>query len=94
MRAPIFRLCLMTLPLWLASCVTPPESVAALPQSQNDAAARRAAIRRELAPLCPAPLTPADLAAAAALVERHADAAPVVGRSFRLHLEARLCRGA
>ena len=93
MRAPIFRLCLMTLPLWLASCVTPPGSVAALLPSQNDAAARRAEIRRQLRPLCPAPLSPADLAAAAALVERHADAVPVVARGYRLHLEAKLCRG-
>lgn len=93
MSAPIFRLSLMSLPLWQSACATPPPPVAAVVLQAGDAQARRADIRRQLAPLCPAPLSPAELAAAAALVERHGDAAPFAARAFRLHLEAQVCRG-
>ena len=93
MSAPIFRLCLMSLPLWQSACATPPPPVAAVVLQAGDAQARRADIRRQLAPLCPVPLSPAELAAAAALVERHGDAASFAARAFRLHLEAQVCRG-
>ena len=92
MRAPILRLCLMTLPLWPSGCARLPAPAAAVIASGGDADARRAAIRRQLAPLCPAPLSPGDLEAAAALVERHPDAAAFAARAFRLHLEAEICR--
>ena len=93
MRAPILRLCLMTLPLWPSGCARLPEPAAAVIAPGGDSGARRAQIRRQLAPLCPAPLSPGELEAAAALVERYPDAAVFAARAFRLHQEAEICRG-
>jgi hypothetical protein len=93
MRALRLILSLMIPTLWLSACAPPPGARPALLTQGVDAAARRADIRRQLAPLCPQPLSPADLNAAAALVEKDHAAAPVVELAFRLHLESRVCRG-
>lgn len=70
-----------------------PPPLAAVQSAQTNTDARRADIRRQLAPLCPTPLSGADLSAAADLIEAFPRAAPVVGRGYRMHLEARICRG-
>lgn len=96
MRAPVLILCLPVLASFQSGCGTRPAPVAAVlaPAGTHDQAARRAAIRAQLAPLCPIPLTPGELLAAADLVDLHPDAAPVVGRGYRMYQETLICRGA
>ena len=83
----------MTLATLLAGCASAP------PQTAPPVAAikgRQAEIRRQIAPVCPAPLSPADLDRAATVVERHAadrDVTRVVGRLDRMDRETRVCRG-
>lgn len=76
-----------------SGCAATPPPLAAVQSAQTGPDARRADIHRQLAPLCPAPLSGADLSAAADLVEAYPRAAPVVGRAYRMHREARICRG-
>lgn len=63
--------------------------------AQDTPATRRAEIRRQLARLCPVPLSAAALEHAAAYVETHRDAGAVaiVQDLSRLDAEARVCRG-
>lgn len=63
--------------------------------AQPTAAARKAEIRRQLARLCPVPLSDAALERAAAYVETHRDAGAlaIVNDLARLDGEARVCRG-
>lgn len=78
----------------LASCVaarTPPS--AALTTAADDPAARRVEIRRRLAPICPAPMTPAELRAAADLIDRDPAALAVVRRLDLFDRQSRICRG-
>lgn len=80
--------------LFLCSCAvanrTSPLAVAA-PSNVE----RKAAIQKQLAPLCPDPLTDDELEKAARLVETHrdADTVAVVGMLDKKDREARLCRG-
>jgi hypothetical protein len=75
-----------------------PEPVAAIRTvlAQDTPAARKAEIRRQLAKICPVPLSDVALERAAAYVETHRDAgAVVIVRDLsRLDAEARVCRGA
>jgi len=100
MRAPIFRLLPIALPILLAGCasgqrqIAPP--VAAIRTQATTHDARRAEIKRQIAKVCPVVLTPAELDRFAALVERlaaDADVVAVVRRLFRFDSEARVCRG-
>lgn len=100
MRAPISRLTLILPLLLLAGCasglqqIAPP--VAAVRTTAPAADARRAEIKRQIAKVCPAVLTPAELDRFAAMVERLAgdeDVVAVVKRLFRFDSEARVCRG-
>ena len=86
-------LCLLALPILNASCATQPRPLAVV-QSAMTGTDRRADIARQLAPLCPVPLSGADLTAAADLLHAHPDAAPVIGRGLQMHKEALICRGA
>jgi hypothetical protein len=63
--------------------------------AQPTPAARKAEIARQLARLCPVPLSDAALERAAAYVETHRDAGSlaIVNDLSRLDAEARICRG-
>ncbi len=54
---------------------------------------RKAAIQKQLAPMCAEPLSDDDLEKTAHYVETHRDAAWVIGRLDRMDRETRLCRG-
>lgn len=84
-------LCLLALPILSASCATQPKPLAAV-QSAMTGTDRQTDIARQLAPLCPVPLSGADLTAAADLLHLHPEAAPVIGRAFRMHRETLICR--
>lgn len=98
MSALKFLPLLPILMLSLAACGPErPEPVAAIQTvlAQGTPAARKAEIRRQLAKICPAPLSAAALERVAAYVETHRDAGSVaiVGDLSRLDAESRVCRG-
>ena len=89
---------LMILTSLLAACA-PNEAI--LPQavgavlSAKTPAARKAALRRQLAAICPTPLSDDELEWAAQFVElnRSQGAAWIAGRLLKMHREAKICRG-
>ena len=101
MRAPMFQLLLLTQTLWLANCapnepnqtVVAPRVAAAL--SEQTAALRRASIRKQIAAVCPAPLSNDELEWAAEFVEenRSKGAVWITGRLLKMHRETKICRG-
>jgi hypothetical protein len=99
MRAQAFRLLLPILTISLASCELnepPPTRAVVAVLSERTPTVRKAAIRRELAALCPAPLSSDELEWAAQFVEenRSRGAVWVTGRLLRMHRETKICRGA
>jgi hypothetical protein len=98
MRARGFRFTLPVLTILLASCAPsdppPAQAVAGVP-SERMTAGRKAAIRRQLAALCPTPLADDELDWAAQFVEenRSKGAAWIAGRLLRMHRETKICRG-
>lgn len=76
----------------LAPPVSPPAAVPA-PAPWSDPDARRAEILRQIRAICPQPLTPAELAAAADHLDTHPDALPLVQRLDLADRQARICRG-
>lgn len=89
---------LTTLTILLASCAPsepPPARAVAAVLSNRAPAARKAAIRAQLAPLCPAPLSDEELEWAAQFVEenRSRGATWIAGRLLKMHRETRICRG-
>lgn len=102
MSARKFLPLLMTPMLLLASCEEsgqPPLAVVT-PRvntvlSKQTAQARRAEIRRQLAALCPTPLTDDELEWAAEFVEenRSKGATWIAGRLLKMHRETKVCRG-
>jgi hypothetical protein len=78
----------------LAGCEDSVRPVAAV-LSQGTPAARKAEIRRQLAPICPAQLTDEELDRAADWVEKVRDkgAVWIAGRLGRMNAEAKICRG-
>jgi hypothetical protein len=99
MSALKFLPLLPILTLSLQACAPErPEPIAAIRTvlAQDTPAARKAEIRRQLAKICPVPLSDVALERAAAYVETHRDAgAVVIVRDLsRLDAEARVCRGA
>lgn len=103
MSARPFRPLLMIPMLLLGSCAPsdPPPLAVVTPRlasviSEATPKARRAEIRRQLAALCPSPLTDAELERAAQFVETHRSrgAVWIAGRLSRMDDEARICRGA
>lgn len=92
---PLRRAVTVMLAISLASCVaarTPPS--AALTATAADPGARRAEIARQLARVCPAPMTAAELTAAADLLDHHPDALAVVRRLDLFDRQSHVCRGA
>lgn len=88
--------CLLTLLLSLTACesartLAPRAVVAVAPAVPADKA--KAAIRAQLAKLCPVPLSAVALDRAAAYLEAHPDAFPIVSDLNRLDLQTRVCRG-
>lgn len=89
----------LTIPTFLLvacdSVERPPIAAIRAVQAQATPEARRAEIRRQLARICPTPLSDADLERAAAFVETHRDkdAVAIVRELSRLDAEARVCRG-
>ena len=90
---------LATLPIWLGGCAPGPTQfapVASIPAALAPAADRRAEIGRQLAKICPVPLTAAELDRLARLVDRLArdgEAVWLAGRLDLADLQARVCRG-
>ena len=91
---------LTMLTLSLAGCASaqlptaPP--VVAVKSAASSAAARKVDIRRQIAAVCPSPLSPSDLDRAAAMVQRYgvdANVRRVIARQDRMDRETRLCRG-
>lgn len=97
MRARIFLILPMILTPLLASCDGANQPVAAVRTVLNRStpAARKAEIRRQLAPICPAPLSDDDLERAAQFIEsnRTNGAAWIVRRLSKMDAETRVCRG-
>ena len=95
------RILLLIPTLWLASCAPNDETRAViLPRvgavlSEKSPVARKAAIRAQLAVVCPTPLSDDELEWAAAFVDENQSkgATWIAGRLLRLHREARICRG-
>lgn len=58
----------------------------------SDPAARKAEIRKQLAPLCPAPMTAAELNDTANYLDAHRDAAPLAQRLLRFDKQTSICR--
>ena len=82
----------------LASCAPndpPPAQAVGVVLSERTPAARKAAIRRQLAAMCPTPLSDDDLERAAQFVEenRSQGAAWIAGRLLKMHRESKICRG-
>lgn len=81
----------------LAGCAAgrPAPTAVIRPSAQSTAAARKAEIARQLARLCPVPLSDAALDRAADYAEAHPDkdALAIVNDLSRLDAEARVCRG-
>jgi len=100
MRAPIYLLLPMTLPILLGSCTREPPQIAAPVAAVKTISltkeARLAEIKAQIAKVCPKNMTPAELDRAAALVARLArdgEVVAVVKRLFQFDSEARACRG-
>lgn len=98
MIVPKSLLLLTILTPWLAACAPERPAPVAMVRTvlaQDAPTARRAEIRRQLAKICPVPLSDAALERAAAYVETHRDAGTVaiVQDLARLDAEARVCRG-
>jgi len=95
MRVRLFLMAL-TLPISLAGCA-PDEATAVLTTIRTaPPGTRRAAIKRSLARICPAPMSNDDLERAADFVEQRAldpEAVWVVRRLDRMDIETRICRG-
>ena len=97
-RARAFRLLLLIPMTLLASCAPsdpPPARAVAAVLSERTPSARKAAIRRQLAAICPAPLSDDELEWAAQFVEenRSKGAVWIAGRLLRMHRETMICRG-
>jgi hypothetical protein len=98
MNAAHLLLPLMILTPLLGACEdanrAPPLAAVRTILALDTPAARKAEIRRQLAALCPTPLSDADLETAAAYVEAHRDkgAVAIVRALSRLDAEARTCR--
>lgn len=98
MRAQTFWLLLLTLTISLASCAPndsqPAQAIAAV-LSEPTPAARKRIIHRQLAAICPTPLTDDELEWAAQFVEenRSKGAAWIAGRLLRMQRETKICRG-
>jgi hypothetical protein len=97
MNAAHSLLPLMILTFLLGACEdgkAPPVAVVKTVLAQDTPAARKAEIRRQLAALCPTPLSDDDLERAAAYVESQRDkgAIWIVKRLSRLDAETRICR--
>lgn len=100
MRAPIYLLLPMTLPILLGSCAPKPQQiaqpVAAFKTEASTKEARLAEIKAQIAKVCPKIMTPTELDRAAALVERlagDADVVSIVKRLVQFNGESRACRG-
>ena len=98
MRALAFLSLLMTLSILLASCApseTQPAQAIAAVLSEPTPAARKRVIHRQLAAICPTPLTDEELEWAAQFVEenRSKGAAWIAGRLLRMQRETKICRG-
>ncbi|MCB1533583.1 MAG: hypothetical protein KDJ44_02385 [Rhodoblastus sp.] len=100
MRAPIYLLLPMTLPILLGACTSAQqqiaEPVAAVKTEASTKEARLAEIKAQIAKVCPKNMTPSELDRAAVLVERLArdgEVVAVVKRLFQFDSEARACRG-
>jgi hypothetical protein len=98
-RARNFRLLLLILTNLLASCATsepPPARTVITVLSEKTPAAPKAEIQRQLAALCPKPLSDEESEWAAQFVEenRSKGAVWVTGRLLRMHRETKICRGA
>ena len=93
------RLLPTILTISLASCgpndPVPAQAVGVV-LSERAPAARKAAIRRQLAALCPTPLLDDELEWTAAFVEenRSKGAVWIAGRLLKMHRETKICRGA
>lgn len=89
---------LLILTILLASCAPseppPARAVAGVP-SERTPSGRKAATRRQLAPLCPTPLSGDELEWAAQFVEKNRSKGVVriTGRLVRMHRETKICRG-
>ena len=97
-RARAFRLLLLIPMTLLASCAPsdpPPARAVAIGLSEGAPSARKAAIRRQLAAICPTPLSDDELEWAAQFVEEHRSkgAVWIAGRLLRMHRETLICRG-
>jgi hypothetical protein len=97
-NAAYYLLPLTILTPLLASCEAeraPPVAAVRTVLAQNTPAARKAEIRRQLAAVCPTPLSDDELERAASYVEAHRDkrAVWIAGRLARVDQETRICRG-
>ncbi len=97
-RARAFRLLPLIPMILLASCdlnEPPPARAVGAVLSERTPAARKAAIRRQLAAICPTPLSDAELEWAAQFTEenRSRGAVWIAGRLLRMHRETKICRG-
>jgi hypothetical protein len=97
-RARAFRLLLLIPMILLASCApSDPQSTRAVAAvlSEGAPSARKAAIRRQLAAICPTPLSDDELEWAAQFVEENRSRGTVwiAGRLLRMHRETTICRG-
>lgn len=97
-RGRVFLIFLPMLPLFLASCAPnepPPARAVAAVLSKQTGAARKAEIRRQLAALCPTPLSDDELEWSAQFVEenRSKGAVWIAGRLLKMHRETKICRG-
>lgn len=81
----------------LPSCARePPVSPLAItvaPTVEASTAERRAEILKQIRPVCPTPMTAAELTAAADYLEAHPDALALVGRLNLMDKQSRICRG-
>lgn len=101
MPPTLARACRPLLPiltLLLGNCAAnePPAAQAvATVLSERTPAARKTAIRRQMAALCPTPLSDDELEWAAQFVEenRSKGAVWIAGRLLRMHRETKICRG-
>jgi hypothetical protein len=97
-RAQAFRYLLLIPMTLLASCAPsepPPARAVAAVLSERTPSARKAAIRRQLAAICPTPLSDDELEWAAQFVEENRSRGTVwiAGRLLRMHRETTICRG-
>lgn len=97
MRARICLTPLTILTILLASCADRADPIAAVESvlSEPTPGARKVAIVKKVAALCPRPLSADEAEWAAQLVEanRSRGAVWIAGRLMRMNAETRLCRG-